>query len=348
MVETYKCKGCGAPIEFSGNDGELVCMYCGAHMTIAELRDRGEKYDSTVEVDGDVKEQSIDVDGYKCQSCGAELIVDGDTTATVCAFCGSSAIIRERLSGESMPAKIIPFSYGREQAKEQFRRWCKKGILTPTQFKKNTFVESMTGMYVPFWLYDYDAGCHMNAHATQVSHHREGDYEVTTTRHFKVVRDANATFTLVPADASEKMPDDMMDLLEPFDYSKLKDFEMPYLSGFTSEKYTYNSEQMAQRVENRVRTYIFSETRNTINGYSSVNIENSNVRLRRKNAVYTLLPVWMISYRYKGENHILAINGETGKQVGTLPIAKEKLLAWFGGVAVGTFAILMMIGGFFG
>ena len=348
MIETYKCKGCGAPIEFDGSKGELVCEYCGTHMTVEEMAQTGEKYDAQVENAATDESIRMDIDGYKCQNCGAELLTDENTTATVCSYCGSPAIIKARLTGEMMPAKVIPFSMTREQAKSSFSSWCKKGAFTPGMFKKKTFVESMTGIYVPFWLYNYNAECHMDAHATRVRTHTEGEYRVTHTDHFIVVRDGEAEFSLIPADASEKMPDDMMDLLEPYNYSELKDFQMPYLSGFMSEKYNYDSNEMAPRVERRVRDYIFKEVRDTIHGYSSLSITSSNTRLRRNNAVYTLLPVWMITYRYNGENKILAINGQTGKQVGTLPRSMGKLWGSFFGIFAGVFAILMLLGGLLG
>lgn len=348
MISTYKCKGCGAPIEFDGAHGKLVCEYCGTQMSIEEMSKTGEEYDSTVEDETTGDANIIDVDGYKCQSCGAELITDADTTATVCAFCGSSAVIKGRLEGESMPAKIIPFEITKEKAKEIFGSWCKKGVFTPSMFKNSTFIESMQGIYVPFWLYDYHAGCHIDGEATKSRSHMEGEYRVTKTEHFHVMRDGEALFEKVPADASEKMPDETMDLLEPYNYGNLVDFKMPYLSGFMSEKYTFDSKEMAPRVEKRVRDYIFREVRNSINGYSTVSVRFSNTRLKRKKAMYTLIPVWMLTYRYKGETQILAINGQTGKQVGTLPKSKEKMLGWFGGIFAGVFAVLMLLGGFLG
>lgn len=348
MIKTYKCKGCGAPIEFDGDRGELVCQYCETHMSIDEVEEAGSEYNTQVEDDTEDDSESIDVDGYRCDSCGAELLTDENTTATVCSFCGSSAIIKGRLTGEKMPARIIPFSVTSDKAKGQFFAWCRKGIFTPSQFKNSSFVEKMTGIYVPFWLYDYDASCHIEAHGTRVRRKRAGDYEVINTDHFRIERDGEAEFRLVPADASEKMPDEVMDLLEPYNYGQLKDFKMPYLSGFLSEKYTYKSEEMAPRVEGRVRDYISNEVRNSINGYSSVSVIKNNVGLRRKKAVYTLLPVWMITYRYNNENRILAINGQTGKQVGTLPKSRNKMMAWFGGIFAGSLALLMLLGGLVG
>lgn len=348
MIATYKCSGCGAPIEFDGNAGELVCEFCGTHMSVDEAKKSNQVFEDEFVDETTKDERQFDVDGFKCESCGAELITDADTTATVCGFCGSSAIIKGRFTGESMPGKIVPFAIKKDAATELFRKWCKKGVFTPSMFKKNTFIDKIQGIYVPFWLYDYDAGCSIDAHATKVHTHRQGDYEVTKTEHYRVYRDGSAAFDLIPADASEKMPDDMMELLEPYNYSKLVDFDMPYLSGFLSEKYNYDADQMASRVEKRVRGYIHSEVRKTITGYSTVTERHSQVRMRRKKAVYTLLPVWMISYRYNNENHMLAINGQTGKQVGTLPKSAGKMFAWFGGITASVFTILMLLGGFLG
>ncbi len=348
MINTYKCKGCGAPIEFDANAGELVCEYCNTHMAVGELKQNGEQFETLVEEDSQKQAQRFDVDGYHCDSCGAQLLVNADTSATTCSFCGSSAIIRNRLEGAQKPVKVVPFMISKEQAKDLFRKWTKKGIFTPSAFKKNEVVENITGMYVPYWLYDYNAREFMVATATRTRHETRGDYRYTHTDHFRIVRDGSAEYKKVPADASEKMPDNTMDLLEPFNYSDLKDFEMPYLSGFQSEKYNYDSVQMAPRVEKRIQDYIYREVRNTITGYSSVSVIKNDATLNRRSATYTLLPVWLLTYRYKNENYMLTINGQTGKQVGTLPISKEKMVTWFWGISAGLFAVLWILGGIFG
>ncbi len=348
MINTYKCKGCGAPIEFDASAGELVCEYCDTHMSVEELKKSGEQFEAVVDEEHGKSVPKYDIGGYHCDSCGAQLLVDKDTTATTCSFCGSSAIIRNMLEGTLKPAKVVPFKVTKDQAKDLFKKWTKKGIFTPSQFKKKEVVENITGMYVPYWLYDYNAREFMVATATRTRHETIGDYKYTHTDHYRIVRDGFADYKKVPADASEKMPDKTMDLLEPFDYSDLKDFEMPYLSGYQSEKYNYDSAEMAPRVESRVKDYIYNEVRKTIYGYGTVSVIRNDTTLNRKSATYTLLPVWLLTYRYKDKNYMLTINGQTGKQVGTLPIAKEKVFAWFGGLSIGLFGILWALGGYLG
>ena len=181
-----------------------------------------------------------------------------------------------------------------------------------------------------------------------MTRYRKGDTIYTHTDHFNVGRHVKAEFARIPADASEKMDDRMMDLLEPYNYSDLTDFKIPYLSGYQSERYTYDANQLAPRVENRVRQYIIDEARRTINGYSSVTITSSNVKLSRHNALYTLMPVWILNYNYKGKMHTFAMNGQTGKVVGEIPKSFGKIAAWFGGILASVSGILMLLGGLFG
>ncbi|MBQ1192675.1 MAG: hypothetical protein IIX45_00935 [Lachnospiraceae bacterium] len=348
MVGTYKCPGCGAPIEFNGTAGELVCSYCNTHVKVSDMNEAADKYDCVVE---DLEKEDAeygDFDAYKCSNCGAEILTDEHTSATSCSYCGSPAIIKGRLNGQLMPKSLIPFKVNKETAKSEFRKWTKKGMLTPSCFRKEATIDEIKGIYVPFWLYDYNAHVDMAANATKVRKERRGNTEYTHTSHYQVNRSMNCTYEKIPADASEKMPDSIMDRLEPFNYSELTKFEMPYLSGFSSEKYNYTKEEMNYRAESRARSYAFSECRNSIVGYNSVHVVNSNTRLQKLGATYSLLPVWMLNYVYKGKHFFFAINGQTGKIVGSLPISKGKAAAWFGGVFAGVSGILLLLGGILG
>lgn len=351
MVQTYKCPGCGAPIEFAPGANELVCEYCGTHVDVNEAQQGNARYECHVEDQVEYGEdERQNFNGYTCQSCGANLIVDEHTTATTCCYCGSSALIQQRLEGVLTPAGVIPFKINREQAKERFRKWICGGLFTPGVFKKTATLENIKGIYVPFWLYDYDARSDAEARCTKVRKERKGNVEYTHTDHFRVVRDVETDYWKIPADASERMPDEIMDAMEPYNYTEMQQFAMPYLSGYESEKYNYesNDSHVADRVEDRVKTYIFQDMKSTIHGYSTVNFIRNNITLKRKKAIYTLLPVWMITYRYNGENRIFAINGQTGKQVGTLPNSMKKVCAWFAGVTFSVMAILLVLGGLFG
>ena len=90
MVNTYKCPGCGASLEYRPGAGELVCEYCGTHVSVSDLDSQEEHYRCEVENEAVQEETRQDFQGYTCKTCGAHLITDEHTTATVCCYCGSS------------------------------------------------------------------------------------------------------------------------------------------------------------------------------------------------------------------------------------------------------------------
>jgi len=280
---------------------------------------------------------------YHCQNCGAVLITEPQTTAIKCSFCGAGIVLSDRLTGVYSPDYVIPFSITKEQAQEAFKKWCRKGLLTPKDFKTADRIKDITGLYVPFWLFDLNGKGEAVATCTKVRTYTRGEWIYTETRYYHVYRKVDLDYLKVPCDASKKMDDAMMEKLEPYPYGNLKEFKMPYLAGFIAEKYDYDDEQLLPRVKNRVHSYVESYIKSTITGYATVNFNSLNIHIRKKQAKYALLPVWMVCYDYKKSEHIFAMNGQTGKIVGKPPISKGKVAAWFFGVSGGCFLILRLL-----
>ncbi|MDR0286728.1 MAG: hypothetical protein LBI03_03335, partial [Clostridiales bacterium] len=266
---------------------------------------------------------------YTCSECGAEIIADENTSATSCVFCHSPAILPSRLSGVFRPSKIIPFSVDKNKALEMFAGYCKHRPLIPKLFYTEAQREKLSGVYVPFWLYDCDVNGVMNATGHKIRTWISGNYTYTETKIYKIEREGVMSFDDVPADASKKMPDDLMDLLEPYKYSDMKDFSMAYLSGFLAEKYDQTKEEIFPRVKSRLDKYTQSLLRNTIKGYTTVINVNTNIKVKKNVSQYALMPVWMLNYKYKNKQYMFAVNGQTGRVVGNLPYSKLKAFIWF-------------------
>lgn len=352
-ASSYVCPNCGAPMEFDSETQKMICSHCNHMMTVEELQEHYDKIDEAFPEDNEgggvygefeMEERNGDFKVYRCQGCGAEILTDEHTAATFCSFCGRPSLMEDRLTGALLPEYVIPFKIKKESAVEIYKKWTKKGLLTPSMLKSRAAIDKITGIYVPFWLFDYNADMKMRARCTNVRRKVSGDYEYIYTDHFVADREVETEYLKIPADASEKMPDDIMDKLEPFMYNELEPFEMPYLSGFYAEKYNYKSDEMASRVENRVRNYIFEAARHTITGYSTVSVTNQHVRLGRKKASYALFPVWILNYTYKGKNYLFALNGQTGKIVADRPISRSKGAAWFSVIMAVSFTILFIAG----
>lgn len=348
MPITYKCPSCGSAISFDEQSQMINCTACGLKMPVQDYEQmfgagasvgEDESYDN-----GNIEVETITMKTYHCQSCGAELMSDEFTSAVMCAFCGNPSLVEDRLQGAFKPSRIIPFKINRDQAKDIYRSWAKKGKFTPSTFTTSSTIEKISGMYVPFWLYDYNARSNMSANAKKVTVSRSGNTETTRTDHFFVYRDVEAGFLKIPADASQKMDDDAMDKMEPYNYEEMQPFAMPYLSGYLSERYNFTSDMMLQRVGKRVNEYITDITRDTIKGYDYVSVVNNQVRMNNTRVEYVLLPVWVLNCRYKDKDFTFMLNGQTGKIVANRPTSKGKAVAW----GLGIFAALFLIMSFGG
>lgn len=365
MVITYKCPSCGAPMVFDPESQKLSCEHCRTELSAAEYRERygepvlreeTEEEKAAGRMDArplETEEEgarvsyedgpTMNVKKYRCSSCGAEVITDEVTAASVCSFCGSPALLEERMAGAKRPKQVIPFRVTKDQAAETFRAWTRKGLFTPAGFRSQSVVDKITGIYVPFWLVDYQANVRLHAHCTRTRVTRTKDTEYIYTDHYDVRRNINAAYGRIPMDASEKMDDETMDLLEPFRYQELKPFELPYLSGYLADVYSYTEKDMEGRGKKRVREYALAAARGTISGYSGVNVVEQKLRIDETAAEYVMLPVWMLNYRYQGNNYQFAINGQTGKLVGTLPLSKGRMFGWWAGLTAGIFAAVTLV-----
>lgn len=330
MVIQYKCPNCGSDMAFDAESGMLSCPNCGRQDNIETFPEENilRKFDPK-----EAKE-------YHCENCGAVILTEANTTATHCSFCGAPVVLSDRLSGEFAPAKVIPFTISKDEAVAAFKKWTRNGRLTPRGFMDGDRIKKMTGMYVPFWLYDINGTAEVAAIGTRVRSYTRGDTIYTETDFYDVYRGIDLSYLKVPADASEKMDDELMDKLEPYDYGDLKDFKMPYLAGFLSEKYDYDDEALFSRVESKIVPYIDSYIHSTITGYSTVSYTNKQIQANKNKVYYTLFPVWMVYYDFENKEHTFAMNGQTGKVVGKPPISGGKVAAWFTGIAVSGFAVL--------
>ena len=135
-------------------------------------------------------------------------------------------------------------------------------------------------------------------------------------------------------DASSKMPDGHMDSIEPYDYKELKPFSTAYLPGFLADKFDVTVEQSRQRADQRCEGTFLSSLRSTIKHYDSCTLTECHVHLKRGQVHYALLPVWMLNTKWRGKDFIFAMNGQTGKLVGDLPINWWKVVGVFAAVAI--------------
>ena len=352
QISNYQCPACTGPLRYDGKLGKLQCDYCGTSFTVQEIEALyKEKDEKAAAASAQAREKEDDgaagwtqgLRAYNCPSCGAELICDANTAATSCPYCGNPSIIPGQLSEMLKPDYVIPFRLSKEDAIAALKNYYRGKVLLPKPFTRENHIEEIQGVYVPFWLYDGTADAEMGFQATRSMSVTTGNTITTTTEYYNVHRAGTVHFEKIPVDASSKMPDAHMDAIEPYDYSELKPFSTAYLPGFLADKYDLGPDACSERAETRAENTTADLMAQTVAGYDTVIPTNKRVSVRRGKPRYALLPVWMLSTRWAGENYLFAMNGQTGKLVGDLPVSNGRAAAWFCGLTCGLTALFSAI-----
>lgn len=347
----YKCPCCDGAISFDSSLQKMKCPYCDTEFEMETLR----SYDESLKNEGDKLEwekstgsQWSDGDGdgvnvYSCTSCGGEIIGDETLAATLCPYCSNPVVLMHQFKGELRPDYVIPFKLDKESAKEALTKHFKGKVLLPKVFKSENHIDEIKGIYVPFWLFNADVDADMRYRATRIRSWSDRDYIYTETRYYSVLRGGSLGFEQIPADGSTKMPDALMESIEPYDYSEAVDFQTAYLAGYLADKYDVSSDDTSERVNSRIKTSTEQSFASTVIGYTGVIPEGSSVRLSSSSVKYALLPVWLLNTTWRGEKYTFAMNGQTGKFVGDLPVDKGLAFKWFAGVSAAVAAIAFAI-----
>ncbi|WP_068539619.1 TFIIB-type zinc ribbon-containing protein [Olegusella massiliensis] len=269
---------------------------------------------------------------YTCSSCGAALTVDASQAVAECPYCGSSAVVPGALTAGAKPEMVIPFRVKHDDAQAALASYYKGKKFLPKAFASNNRIAHIQGVYVPFWLYDSHASGRASFEATNTHSYISGDYRVTKTDVYDVRRAGSLAFSRVPADSSSKMPNAHMDAIEPFDYGELTDFSTAYLTGYLAERYDIEATECRPHVEQRMKHSMLDSLQSTVTGYGSVCLKSGEAQVSWKDLHYALLPVWLLHTQWQGDDYLFAMNGQTGRFIGNLPVDKFKVALWFVGI----------------
>jgi len=333
-IKEYKCPNCGGAVKFDSSSQNLRCPFCDAEFRIPALEEyqkelaapKKDNFVWEVEKAGKNWEEGEldDLAQGSCPSCGAELLGDKNTVAMVCPCCGNAQIVERRLTGVLKPDYVIPFKLEKKTAVEALKNFYQGKRLLPDLFKEENRVNSIQGLYVPFWLFDARAEGRIRYKASRTKFWSDNNYNYTKTDFYSIVREGTINFEKVPVDSSEKMDDSYMDAIEPYNYAQIKDFQSAFLAGYIAEKYDVDSDKSRERAGRRVKTSVEAEFARTVTGYGTVIPESSVVNVENSKVSYALLPVWILNTKYQKENYQFIMNGESGRLAGRLPADPAK------------------------
>lgn len=348
----YKCPACSGQLEFNSSVQKMKCPYCDSEFDVATLKqydselENAEKDDMNWETNAGGEWKADETDGmdvYTCQSCGGEIVADSTTAASKCPYCDNPVVMTGKFSGDLRPDYVIPFKYDKNAAKSALNKHLEGKRLLPKVFKDQNHIDEIKGLYVPVWLFDAEADARIIYKAQKKKTWSDNNFNYTETSYYSVVRAGKLNFELVPVDGSSKMQDELMESIEPYDFKDAAAFQTAYLSGYLADRYDVTAEQSVDRANERIKNSTESTFASTVKGYSTFTRETGNIKLNGGKAKYALYPVWILNTTWNGNKYTFAMNGQTGKFVGDLPVDTGKAVKYFAGITAAATAAAFVI-----
>ena len=325
----HKCEKCGASLVFNPETQTMECPFCGTFTEVfntkkneGSLRSKKKKKKNETKL---TSEELQYFSEYQCVSCGGDIYTDETTSATLCPYCGNAVILRGRVSGMLKPSEIIPFQISKEQALEGLDAFIGSKRFVHKDFINKRKLDEVKGLYVPFWLFDADLTGEMTFDCVNERVWTKGDYEYTERKYYEVKRAGDLSFSDVPVVGSTKVSAEMMESIEPYRSYKGTDFLTGYLSGYVADMYDIDQYSARPRAEERMLNSFESELISTVD-YDEVTVSDKGLDVERCKGRYALYPVWLMSSVWNNQTFTFAMNGQTGKTAGNLPVSWSGLL----------------------
>ena len=327
----------------------MLCPFCDTTIDVEALKSFDEKLNrentqgqANFQSSGEyINEDNMSV--YVCQSCGGEIIADNNAASTHCPYCDNPIIFTGKLSGELKPDFVIPFKLSKEDAKRELNKHVSGKPLLPKVFKDQNHIDEIKAVYVPFWLYNADISGDVTFDGTRIRTWSDGKYAYTETSHFAIEREGSLSFERVPADGSSKIADDLMESIEPFDFSQAVPFQTAYLSGYLADKYDVPAEQNSPHIQQRMEESFSNALKGTVTNFSGMTEIDKHVFFNNASVKYALYPVYILNTTWNGKKFVFAMNGQTGRFVGDLPIDKGKASAYTVALTAGLSAAAALV-----
>ncbi|MCR5691578.1 MAG: hypothetical protein K6G62_05105 [Eubacterium sp.] len=313
----YECPNCSGNLLFNIEKQMLSCPSCNSDF---------DPYEVTKEKDGE-ESQNFDVTVFTCPQCAGEIYSTDNQAAAFCSFCGASTILTSRLKQEKYPDYIIPFKKTKADCKKSYLNLMKKAIYAPGAIKKQSVIDSFRGIYMPYWLYNYDQ--HGNFLVTAKKSYRKGNYDITD--YYNVDGRIDGHYYGIPHDGSSSFSDEISERITPFEETKMQPFTASMLSGFYADTTDVDESVYYEEAELVPADYIAEEMKKTIRKEQKLTYDPGDKKkvgektcLERTSVKKAMFPVWFMSYRNGDRVSYATVNGQTGKVAADIPISKPK------------------------
>ena len=219
--------------------------------------------------------------------------------------------------------QIIPFAVSAQQASQLFARHISRNKLNPTEF----FEAARHGNVKPVYFPAHILGCKILTSLTAECTEQDDS--------FVARREVESDFSQIVSVAGDKVDPTLFTLLEPYDFEALQEYESSVIRNTEIQRFTVTPEEFFERIRPDLENRSFFSAKNAA-GYAEEKITENIFDYKDVTAKYVLLPMWVLTCKYQGQDYRLYMNGQTGKVAGVPPRSRTKMLAFLGaGTAVG-------------
>ncbi len=339
------CSACGAPREGSAR----YCVACGAHF---------EESNEPVVVQGlsGSHRTALPDRVMKCKGCGAEVATSIDARSYVCPFCDTAVVIELPLSADRpRPEFVIGFAVTADDAKEKFIQWLGKNAwYRPGDLAQASIAEKQRGVYLPFWHFSMFAqsgwsanvGEHWLRTETYITKDSQGRTVTRTrtvqeTEWFPLSGEHHRYYYGFLVSGTRGITMQEARAIQPYQLSALQRYRPHFLAGWMAEEASIDRQSAAQQTMDEFRQRQIQEIGYFLPGDTSSNLAvATDIDVNDSDLI--LLPVHVLSYRYKDKVYRFLVNGQTGKTIGEKPWSGKRVVAMVVG-AILVFILLALL-----
>lgn len=321
-----KCPHCGGEMDYLPGSEIVKCEFCGSEFVPQELEKERQVTASEYREKTGEDEHMIKATVFTCPQCGGEIYSLDQSAVTFCSYCGSQVTLQSRLSRIRKPDVVIPFKLTAEQGMQEYFRKVKHSLFVPSSMKKDSEVEKLRGIYMPYWVYNVKAPETLTISSKTES--RSGNYVITD--HYSTTITADGAIEGIAYDAASAFSDELAGAIAPYDFREAKEYTPAYFSSFYADQgdvdgYLYEDDAIRIAAE-AYADHVYHQDMHQY-GLDKQKVEEQFVTdgVERKIGYY---PVWFLANRNKKGNRVsyATINGQTGKAAVDLPVDFRKYL----------------------
>lgn len=256
---------------------------------------------------------------YSCKACNQTFITYTKSENRRCPACGTHQIAVSQGTFDE-PDGIIPFSIDKDFAKTNIRKHLKKQLFLPSMFTAPQTIDTLQGIYLPFWLYDFKLKGTLSYEATKsfYSNDEKGRYQEV--EHYEVVREGDMVFDPAIICASSIVDSSYIDECKPFNFKEAVSYDGSLFEQHMIVLYDNDFMTCKKGLEEQLEKQVMNELEQTVSGYQTRSTKSKLTELADLDVTYLLFPFWIMTATYKNKVYTCLINGQNGTITGRYPM----------------------------